>query len=191
MRNWILIVLIVGLGAWAVYDFIDSGQSKDEAIEDALNDELSINSGSEGDIDKGDMAPDFQLENTEGEPVNLSDFEGEKILLNFWATWCPPCRDEMPDMQQFHEDNDDGVIIAVNLTASELKAGDVEDFLDEFGVTFNVLLDEDNAIADMYAAHGLPTSFFIKPNGEVHKKVMGGISYEYIEEQFAEMDDAS
>src|SRR5699024_12283205 len=102
MKKLFIVVVIVGLFGWVIYEFIDS--KEDTAGEEVEQD-------SEVGIEKGDLAPDFELETLDGETVKLSDFRGQKVLLNFWATWCPPCRAEMPDMQKFHEENEDAVIL--------------------------------------------------------------------------------
>ncbi|MFP3360201.1 TlpA disulfide reductase family protein, partial [Planococcus sp. SIMBA_143] len=81
------------------------------------------------------------MKTLDGKQVRLSDYRGERVLLNFWSTWCPPCRQEMPDMQQFFQDKDP-VILAVNLTDTEVNQKTVREFIEEFGVTFPVLLDE-------------------------------------------------
>src|SRR5690625_379841 len=124
MRNWLFIALVIGLVGWAVYDFIDSRQTKEQAIQDVFEDQMTNYHEESGEqsggkkqsnIQAGDRAENFQLKTVDGETIELAELEGKKILLNFWATWCPPCRDEMPDMQKYHEENDDIVILAVNL----------------------------------------------------------------------------
>lgn len=196
MRNRILIAIIILLTGWVIFDFVTGG-SKEEAISEVVQEEITkgtydtqTKTGSQPkqlNIKKGDQAPDFQLNTTDGETINLSDFHGQKVLLNFWATWCPPCRKEMPDMQAYHKENEDVAILAVNLTESERMVEDVENFLDEFGVTFTVLLDESTEVANLYTAHALPTSYFIDSQGVVQEKVMGGIDYDFIENQFKKM----
>jgi len=90
----------------------------------------------------GEAVPDMELETLDGETVHLSDYEGKKIFLNFWATWCPPCRVEMPEMQEFHENNGDDVhIIAINATGTEKSVEKVKEFVEENGYTFTILLD--------------------------------------------------
>ncbi|MDS8877070.1 TlpA disulfide reductase family protein, partial [Streptococcus pneumoniae] len=95
-------------------------------------------------LSQGQTAPDFTLTDQNGDTVKLSDYRGKKVILNFWATWCPPCRAEMPHMQEFHENNTDGdvVILAVNLTAQDNGEEAIRSFIDEFGLTFSIPMDE-------------------------------------------------
>src|SRR5690625_7259127 len=93
LKKWIIAIIIIALAGWAIFDFVI--QSPDKNTED----EVTANVG----IEVGDLAPDFELETLDGETVKLSDYKGEKVLLNFWATWCPPCRVEIPDIQKYHE----------------------------------------------------------------------------------------
>lgn len=196
MRNKILITMIVLLTGWVIYDFVTS-PSKEETIHEVMQEEMTKSTDNtetkagatpkQLNLKQGDRAPDFQLKTIEGETIKLSDFHGQKILLNFWATWCPPCRDEMPDMQKYHEQHDDVTILAVNLTESERMIDDIEEFLDEFSITFDVLLDENTEVANLYTAHALPTTYFIDPEGMIQQKVMGGIDYDFIEKQFGKM----
>ena len=196
MRNWLLIAGIILLASWAIFDFL-TNNSKDDVITKVVQEEIAKGEYDEKtatgtqakqlNLKKGDKAPDFQLTTIDGEVVNLSDFYGEKVLLNFWATWCPPCRQEMPDMQTYHEDYDDAVILAVNMTESERMVDDVEDFLDEFGITFAVLLDENTTVANLYTAHALPTSYFIDTEGIVREKVIGAIDLSFMKKKFKKM----
>lgn len=183
MKKWMIIIVIIGLFGWATYDFI-IGSASENAPETEVANEATGDVG----LKKGQMAPDFELETIDGEKVKLSDFKGEKILLNFWATWCPPCRAEMPDMQQFHEEYDDAVILAVNLAETELSEQNVEDFLDEFGVTFSVLSDTDSRVATIYNATALPTSYLINTKGEIHNVAMGALNYDQMVQAFEEME---
>src|SRR5699024_11611819 len=102
-KKWIIIIAVVGLLGYAVYDFF--GNQTDESAE-----EEDANVG----IEKGDMAPDFELETLDGGKVKLSDLRGEKVMINFSATWCPPCRAEMPDMDKLHE-NEEGTTAWLSL----------------------------------------------------------------------------
>ncbi|HLR71405.1 MAG TPA: redoxin domain-containing protein [Pseudogracilibacillus sp.] len=171
MKKWIIILVIAALFGWAIYDFV-------------LTEEATPEVG----LEKGNLAPDFELETTEGDTVKLSDFRGEKVMLNFWATWCPPCRAEMPDMQKFHEEHDEGVILAVNLTETENSARNVEEFLDEYGITFRILEDEETTVANIYKASALPTSYLINSKGEIHDIAVGPLNYDLMVQQFDKMD---
>lgn len=177
MRKWIIAVLIVGVLGWAIYDFaINTNQTADDT---------NATSG----IEKGDMAPDFTLTNLEGETTKLSDFRGKKILLNFWASWCGPCRAEMPDMQKYYEEYSDSVeIVAVNVRDTERNDQNVIDFVEEYGAAFPVLLDEGSVVSNIFSAHQLPTSYLIDSNGVIQNKVIGPLNYESMVREFNAMD---
>src|SRR5699024_11976097 len=88
-------------------------------------------------LKKGDIAPDFELETLSGETVTLADYRGQKVMLNFWATWCPPCRAEMPDMQKVQDERDDVVILAVNQVQTESNPDNIAPFLDRKSTRLN------------------------------------------------------
>ena len=124
---------------------------------------------------KGFLAPDFTLETLDGESVTLSDLRGQAVLVNFWATWCPPCRAEMPAFQKAYQDYEDQgfAIIAVNATSQDNSA-DVAAFIEEFGLSFPVVLDNEGAVNQLYQVRSLPTSFFIDKEGVISEVVIGG-----------------
>lgn len=138
-------------------------------------------------VNQGETAYDFYLEDMDGNYVSLSDFRGKKVFLNFWASWCPPCRVEMPHLQEFAEENDDVVVLGVNVTQSESDPRNVQEFVDEFGLTFpNVYGTED--ITFLYYVESLPTSYFIDSNGVVNEAVIGPVTKDILEARFALMD---
>ncbi|HEY4552614.1 MAG TPA: redoxin domain-containing protein [Bacillaceae bacterium] len=124
---------------------------------------------------EGNEAPDFELTTLDGEAAKLSDYRGKKVILNFWATWCPPCKAEMPHMQNFYEENkDQGIeILAVNLTNIDKGSGAIKSFVDEYGLTFPIPLDEEGMIGAQYQAFTIPTSYIIDSNGIITKKIVG------------------
>lgn len=184
MRSrWIIIVFIVGLVGWTVYDFAINNDAE-QADPEANIEHTDAETG----LEKGNLAPDFELETIDGETVKLSDYRGEKVLLNFWATWCPPCRAEMPDMQKYHEDHEEGVILAVNLVETERSFDDIEQFLDEYGITFKILMDENTEVSSVYDAHALPTSYLIDSSGKIHNKAIGAINYDLLVQEFQKMN---
>jgi len=127
-------------------------------------------------LQTGDLPYEFSLKDPDGDTVLLSQFIGRPLLINFWATWCGPCRIEMPEMQSVFEeygDSEDFLILALDQDESAKK---VAAYFDELGLTFRPLLDEDNQTARSYGLQGtLPASIFINPDGEVtvvHRGVM-------------------
>ncbi|MFQ5882995.1 MAG: peroxiredoxin family protein [Candidatus Methylomirabilales bacterium] len=121
----------------------------------------------------GFLAPDFALPDLEGKTVRLADLRGKGVFLNFWATWCPPCRLEMPTMQQAYEENKErGLeILAVSIDAGSKKA--VQDFVEEFKLTFPILLDPAMEVLSKYRTVSLPATFLIDRQGVVRYKHVG------------------
>ena len=124
---------------------------------------------------KGFLAPDFTLETLDGESVTLSDLRGKAVLLNFWATWCPPCRAEMPAFQEAYNDYEDKdfVILAVNATLQD-NPDDIAAFIAEYGLSFPIVLDVEGEANRLYQIQSLPTSFFIDKEGVISEVVIGG-----------------
>lgn len=124
---------------------------------------------------QGFKAPDFELQSLSGDSVRLSDLEGRAVLLNFWASWCGPCQAEMPAFQEVHEaySEDDFVILAVNMTGQD-NIADVNRFVDQYGLTFTILLDELNQVGRLYAVRALPSTYFISREGIITEVVVGG-----------------
>lgn len=135
----------------------------------------------------GDRAYDFYLEDLDGNAVSLSDFRGKKVFLNFWASWCPPCRVEMPHLQEFSEENEDVMILGVNVTTSESNLDNVEEFVDEFGITFPTLYGTEELFY-LYYVESLPTSYFIDSKGIVNEAVVGPVTKDILEARFSMMD---
>ncbi|HLT21703.1 MAG TPA: redoxin domain-containing protein [Thermomicrobiales bacterium] len=124
----------------------------------------------------GEEAPDFVLENERGERVALSDFQGRPVFLNFWATWCTFCIDEMPDMQRVQEQYaDDLVVIGVNAGDS---IEDGEEFVARTGVKYVRLYDRDLEVTDGYLVQAMPTSYFITADGLVLDANFGYMTYD-------------
>jgi len=120
---------------------------------------------------------DFRLLAVDGKEYSLSDFRDKKVLLNFFATWCPPCRAEIPDFERFHRENKDVVLIGINI--QEDKAT-VEEFLSSMGVTYPVLLDRDGKVSAQFGIEGIPTTFLIDKNGKIVAKNVGMMTYEQL-----------
>src|SRR5258708_12245204 len=117
----------------------------------------------------GKPAPDFTLTGTDGKTHRLKDYQGQLVVLNFWATWCAPCRLETPLLQKTYAglQNAGLVIIAVDQPEED---GAVNSFVKEFNLTYPILLDSDLAATQAYGVIGLPTTFFVDPKGIMHAK---------------------
>jgi len=117
-------------------------------------------------------APKFVLENLSGKPVSLKNLGGKVVFLNFWATWCVPCREEMPTMEKlYREFKGQGLeVVAVNYRESEEE---IRKFFDELGLTFTILLDKDGKVSEEYGVWSLPLSYFVDRKGEFVGKAVG------------------
>ena len=124
---------------------------------------------------QGFLAPDFELPTIDGETVKLSDLRGQAVLVNLWATWCPPCRAEMPAIEKiYNEYKDEGlVVLAVDMTYQDTQS-DIPPFVAEYGLTFPILLDRSGDVGNAYQLRSLPSSFFIDRDGIISEVVIGG-----------------
>jgi len=161
MGRRLIYLLLLGLGLVAAY-----------LIADRLN---ASNSETVAAPRKGNPAPGIELKTPSGETVKLSDYRGQAVLVNLWATWCPPCRAEMPTIEAiYNEYKDQGfVVLAVDMTYQD-DADRVPPFVAEQGLTYPILLDETGDVAADYQMLSLPTSFFIDREGIIQDVVIGG-----------------
>jgi peroxiredoxin len=123
----------------------------------------------------GFLAPAFELETPTGEEIKLSELRGQAVLVNLWAAWCPPCREEMQTIEKvFQEYNDQGfTVLGINMTYQDDPLA-VGPFIDEQGLTFPILLDETGEMAKIYQLRSLPSSYFIRRDGIIDEVVIGG-----------------
>lgn len=133
-------------------------------------------------LKEGDQAPNFTLQTLAGETVSLENYKGKKVVLNFWATWCTPCRAEMPDLQKYYDQNRTGdyEILAINLD----YRNDVQGFVDEMQITFPIVLDTKKDVQEAYEVLNLPSTYFIDESGVIVNRHLGQITYEQLKEYF-------
>ena len=167
-KNGIAIILLLILVVWGVYDYTSNNGQQNKQVS---------TTGAKVGIAKGDMAPDFKLLSLDKKEVKLSDFVGKKVILNFWATWCPPCRVEMPHMEKVYKnDRDNVVVLSVNLTQTEKSESDVRAFVEDFGLTFPVVMDTKGDVSSTYQISAYPTSYFIDSQGIIREIFKGAIN---------------
>lgn len=199
MKKAILVIIILGMFSWALYDLVVSSnkpakkadappaENQITSQENQTSEAEKTGDSSEVGLEVGNLAPDFKLPTLDGETIQLSELRGERVMVNFWATWCPPCRAEMPDMQKFHE-NKDINILAVNLTETEGDLMNVQNFIQEYGLTFPILKDENTEVANTYQIQPIPSTFMIDSNGIIQYKAFGAMNYDLMVQEFEKME---
>ncbi|MGE7999130.1 peroxiredoxin family protein [Lysinibacillus sp. NPDC093190] len=195
MKKNIGLLIVVLLVAAMIGTYVKQQIDKDREIETASlgkeMDERKIG------LKNGDTPPDFTLTGLDGKDVTLSELRGKKVVLNFWATWCPPCKAEMPHMQNYYEQSakkDNVEIIAVNLTQAErdvtddAKVDSVMTFRDSFNLTFPILLDPKNSAGLAYQILTIPTTYFIDSNGYIRRAIKGPMNAEMLKNYVDALD---
>ncbi|HET6824244.1 MAG TPA: TlpA disulfide reductase family protein [Anaerolineales bacterium] len=124
---------------------------------------------------QGFLAPDFELKTPTGETIHLSELRGQAVLVNLWATWCPPCREEMQSIENVYQEYKGKAftVLAVNMTYQDDPLAIIP-FVNEQKLTFPILLDETGEMANVYQLRSLPSSYFIRPDGIINEVVIGG-----------------
>lgn len=173
VRNIVAVIVLIGLVIWGVLDY--NGKN-DVSLAEA--EQMMLHEGNVG-VKKGNAAPDFELELLEGDKVRLSDYAGKKVIMNYWASWCGPCKAEMPHMEQYYKDfkDEDVVILGINLTHTERKKTDIPAFVEEYGLTFPILMDPKGTVTDQYRVIAYPTTFIIDTKGIIRQIYYGPVDY--------------
>ncbi|HHP1115230.1 redoxin domain-containing protein [Bacillus cereus group sp. MYBK163-2] len=188
-RKLTIIVVLLCLAGYAAYEQFGNKEQavkvKQEKSEAAMKEIIARNG-----IEIGKSAPDFELTKLDGTNVKLSDLKGKKVILNFWATWCGPCQQEMPDMEAFYKEHKENVeILAINYTPSEKGGGaeKVSNFAKEKGITFPILLDKNIDVTTAYKVITIPTSYFIDTKGIIQDKFIGPMTQKEMEKRVAKL----
>ncbi|PFK32180.1 thiol:disulfide interchange protein [Bacillus cereus] len=189
-RKLTIVVVLLCLASYAVYEH-QIGKNEKQVSEEPVKSEATMKEIiAKNGIEVGKNAPDFELSKLDGTKVRLSDLKGKKVILNFWATWCGPCKQEMPDMEAFYKKHKTDVeILAVNYTASEGANGEekVKKFAEEKGITFPILLDKDITVTTTYKVITIPTSYFVDTKGVIRDKFIGPMTQKEMEKRIAKI----
>ncbi|HVJ49336.1 redoxin domain-containing protein [Desulfitobacterium sp.] len=174
MRKYLAAIILIGLVIWGFISVQNNNSNSDSNTVSSKANQLKVG------LEEGNLAPDFELQRVDGNSIKLSSLQGKKIILNFWASWCPPCRQEMPDMEKLYVDQkDNGVeILAVNLTNIEKSRADVPSFMKAYDITFPVALDEKGKVSQQYDVSSIPASFIIDSWGVIQRKFVGPMTYD-------------
>ena len=191
LRRWraLLLVLAVIAGAIAFYLAVrPSGAASTPAGGGVLPlDPQRNHSGRPPAAAIGRAAPDFRLTTLAGQPLRLSDLQGKTVLINFWATWCPPCRQEMPEIVSAYARYRDRGFAVVSVDEQE-DAGTVSKWVTEFGMQFPVVLDTSGQVGRAFrAGTQFPTSLFIGPNGIITDIKYGPMDRQYLDQRLARL----
>jgi cytochrome c biogenesis protein CcmG/thiol:disulfide interchange protein DsbE len=160
----VVVVLAVGGITWAVVAGSDDGGSSSAVVPDGV-----VTGGPR----VGDRAPDFTLKTFDGKTVSLSDYAGKPVVLNFWASFCIPCREEFPLFRKQLADHP-GEFVVLGVDAKDIES-DAKAFAKEKKATWPIVVDSSNDVAQAYGVGALPQTFFIKPNGKVALRYYSGI----------------
>lgn len=126
-------------------------------------------------------APDFKLKDLKGNEVSLNDYKGKKVFLNFWASWCPPCKAEMPDMEKLYQETKDTDLVILAVSVDE-KISDAAKFVKDNNLNFSVLFDEEKLESSKYGIRYLPTSYFIDKDGNIFYMHTGPMTIDQMKE---------
>ena len=182
-----LAFVIVLAGAYLLYDRLGSRYAPDQlAVESTpvpadTAESTAARQTAEDAAAESAAAPDFTAYDADGNAVQLSDYFGKPLVLNFWASWCGPCKSEMPAFQQAYEQEDGVQFLLVNMTGGRETQADAEALLEEEGYTFPVLFDLDLDAAMTYGVTALPTTYFLDAEGNLVAWAQGAIDAETLQ----------
>ncbi|MBT3204617.1 MAG: TlpA family protein disulfide reductase [Gammaproteobacteria bacterium] len=133
-------------------------------------------------------AVDMSLTDLNGKESKLTDYLGKWVVVNYWATWCPPCREEMPELQAFHDKHEktDGVVLGLNTEV--IAEDDIKEFLDDYFVTYPNFRVGPVSDTELGKVPGLPTTFLVSPEGKVEARQVGGVTLKMIEKFIKKWD---
>ena len=186
---WVLALVLVVLigGAYVLYGRLSADARPDNlSAQTPTETESQTPQGSDAPAETEPSkveAPDFTVENADGEEVKLSDYVGKPIVLNFWASWCSPCKSEMPEFNEAWEELDGEVqFLMVNMTDGSRETVDTaKEYVEGQGFSFPVLFDTGSEAAMAYSAYSLPTTYFIDAEGYVVARAVGAIDRETLQ----------
>ncbi|MEM1503616.1 TlpA disulfide reductase family protein [Domibacillus sp. 8LH] len=179
----ILLLLALSIGLFFFDQY--AGKPKSPINKESSQTTEQIKTGTE----HGQKALDFGLKTRENQNIKLSDYKGKNVFVNFWASWCPPCRAEMPHIQDFYEEykGKDVAVLSVNLTHLDKDLDTIHQFVQKNGLTFPVIYDERRIVNDLYKVNTIPTSYVVDKDGVIRERIVGPVSKERLEKLFSHL----
>ena len=126
-------------------------------------------------------AVDMPLVDVDGNETNLSVYKGKWVIVNYWATWCPPCIEEMPELQTFHDDHAEQEAVVIGINIEMISKPQLQHFLDSFFISYPIYVVHPSQQSELGQVPGLPTTFIVSPDGEVVAKQVGPVTREMLE----------
>lgn len=181
---WVILIVLIMVTASVAYKRMKPSavekipsQNNESTLSDNTKDKSENKKEDENNND-ADMAPDFSLEDMEGNKITLSDYQGKIVVLNFWATSCGYCVQEMPDLDKLNKkllEEDEGIVFAVNL-GEELSK--IKKFTEDRKLTLPVLMDYDGSVSKTYRVSGIPVTYIIDKDGTLYGRILGATDYD-------------
>ncbi|ASS85862.1 alkyl hydroperoxide reductase [Geobacillus lituanicus] len=172
MRKWFVVLLFLAVAGYGLWNAMAAGNEQE-------TDEIESGPGI------GQTAPDLTLPTLGGKAVRLSDLRGKAVVLNFWTSWCPPCKKEMPELEAFYKQHGREVmLLAVHLTTQD-TLDNAERFAKDKKLTLPVALDVRGEALHRYRIQTIPTTYIIDPNGVIRRKIVGPVTAKRLEQETA------
>ena len=119
---------------------------------------------------------DYSLPDLQGKTHSLADYQGKWVIVNYWATWCPPCQEEIPDLVDFHDRHKDGDAVVIGINFEDIGEEQLSDFVESFLISYPILRSEPLAVTPLGSVPGLPTTFIIAPDGSPVARQVGPVT---------------
>lgn len=188
----ILALTLIGFSVYTLNKSNAPGSKANSSVETTYDTNSNTNDDSNKPVEVSPnniktKAIDFKLKDLNGNELSLSDLKGKKVFLNFWATWCPPCKAEMPEIEKLYQETKDSDLVIVAVEIGE-PLDTVKSFIDSNKYNFKVLIDPDQSVATKYNITSIPTSYFIDADGNIISKHVGGMNIDQMKAYIKALD---